>query len=81
MFFTPDGKWLLYRDADATGKHGLFRISTASGKPERIGDYPGDGGSGSFWISPDGRMVIAQGRNFPETWLLENFEPKAPPAR
>jgi Tol biopolymer transport system component len=81
MLFTADGKWILYRETDAAEKQSLFRISTAGGKPERIGDYPGDSRSGFFWISPDGKTVIAQGRSTPETWLLENFEPKAPPAR
>ena len=40
MAFTPDGNWLLYHDVDAAGKHSLFRVATAGGQPERLGDFP-----------------------------------------
>jgi hypothetical protein len=44
--FTPDGKWLLYADADAAGGPTLFRVPLAGGQPERLGDFPNSGGHG-----------------------------------
>jgi len=77
--FTPDGKWLLYFEPGVSGKETVFRISTAGGKPEKIGDFAGS--SGSKWISPDGRSLITLAFVAPEAWVLENFEPKAPSSR
>jgi hypothetical protein len=41
--------------------------------------------SGSMKISPDGRNIIVNApdatTNSRETWLLEDFEPRAPAAR
>jgi len=76
--FTPDGNWLLYHDVDAAGKQSLFRVSTAGGQPERIGDFPAAGTTGSLRISPDGKQIITEAAIPPETWILENFEPKQP---
>jgi hypothetical protein len=82
MGFTPDGKWVLYHDVDAAGKHALFRVSTAGGQPERVGDFPRvRKGWGYLFISPDGQKVIEQGQTVPELWILENFEPKQQAAR
>ena len=81
---TPDGNWVLYRDVDSAGEWGLFRVSTAGGQPERLGDFPtnGDPKEVSFMeISPDGRKVIIQSADFKnayELWSLENFVPPAP---
>jgi len=74
--FTPDGNWLLYHDVDTAGKQSLFRVATAGGQPERLGDFPIASNYGYLWISPDGQKIIADARNPPELWLLENFEPK-----
>jgi hypothetical protein len=74
MVFTPDGNWLLYHGADAAGKHGLFRLATAGGQPERVGDFPSQNKVGFLNISPDGQKIIAQAENLPELWILENFE-------
>jgi WD40-like Beta Propeller Repeat len=79
--FTPDGNWLLYHDADAAGKQSLFRVSTAGGQPERIGDFPTAGKTGSLRISPDGRQIITEAAIAPEVWILENFEPKQQAAK
>lgn len=79
--FMPDGKWLYYHGVDAAGKHSLIRVSTAGGQPERIGDFPGAGSLGGLYISPDGRMVIAEAQVAPEVWMLENFEPKQQTAK
>jgi hypothetical protein len=79
--FTPDGKWLLYHDVDAAGKQSLFRVSTAGGQPERIGDFPTALRGGFMRISPDGQKLEVDVFVYPEAWLLENFEPKQTAAR
>jgi hypothetical protein len=66
------------------GKDGLYRMATTGGAPERLGDFPGSNVHGILRISPDGRRIIALtgADNFaPETWLLENFEPKQQAAK
>jgi Tol biopolymer transport system component len=79
--FTPDGNWLLYHDVDAAGKQSLFRVSTAGGQPERIGDFPSAGKTGSLRISPDGKQIITEAALAREVWVLENFEPKQQAAK
>jgi hypothetical protein len=77
--FSPDGKWIFYHNKDAAGKDGLYRVATAGGSPERLGDFPTGNVSGTLCISPDGRKIIALAHNDEisyDTWLLENFEPK-----
>lgn len=73
---TPDGNWVLYHDADDTGSHGLYRIATSGGEPERLGDFPAHSASGTLEISQDGRKVIvasyAAGKGY-ELSLLESF--------
>jgi hypothetical protein len=81
MGFSGDGNWLLYHDVDAAGKQSLFRVATAGGQPERIGDFPSASREGSLKISPDGQKVVAEAPATPELWLLENFEPKQQAAR
>jgi Tol biopolymer transport system component len=82
MVFTPDGNWLLFHDVDAAGKHGLFRVSTAGGQRERIGDFPSVGREqGDFHVSPDGRKLLVKSRTDQQVWILENFEPKQTAAR
>jgi len=79
--FTADGNWLLYHDLDSAGKHSLFRVASAGGQPERLGDFPTSSESGSIEISPDGRQVIVasgEGGTGYELWSLENFVPPAP---
>jgi WD40 repeat protein len=81
MGFSGDGNWLLYHDLDAAGRQSLFRVATAGGQPERVGDFPTVTRHGSLNISPDGKKVVAEARITEELWLLENFEPKQPAAR
>lgn len=81
MAFTPDGNWLLYHDVDAAGKHSLFRVATAGGKPERVGDFPVANKEGYLRISPDGQKIIAEASKAPEVWMLENFEPRQQAAK
>jgi hypothetical protein len=80
-----DGKWIFYGDNDSTGKDSLFRISTAGGQPERLGDFPTQyrWSARGIHVSPDGRNVFLEGAtgSLMESWLLENFEPKPPVAR
>ncbi len=80
IIFTSDGKWILYHDIDSSGNDGLYRVATAGGEPERLGEYPSKSPSGSLAISPDGRKILAvapDATNPWETWLLENFVPAA----
>ena len=81
MAFTADGSWLLYHDSDVAGKQSLFRVATAGGQPQRIGDFPAASKEGRLNISPDGKKIIAEAPTGTEVWLLENFEPKKPAAR
>jgi Tol biopolymer transport system component len=76
-FIMPDGKWVLYQTADATGKLGLFRVSTAGGTPERLGDLPTNGSAGSFFFSPDGQQILIMAEKPADYGLsvLENFVP------
>jgi Tol biopolymer transport system component len=78
---TPDGNWLIYHTVDSAGKHGLFRVSTAGGQPERLGDFPTNTPDGSLEISPDGRKVLVAAGEYDtvyELWSLENFVPPVP---
>jgi hypothetical protein len=82
--FSPDGKWVFYHGVDAAGKDGLYRVATAGGSPQRLGELPGNISLGMLSISPNGRKIIALSvdLNVPyEGWLLENFEPKQQSAR
>jgi Tetratricopeptide repeat len=82
--FSPDGKWIFYHGVDTAGKDGLYRVATAGGSPERLGDFPTGNVNGMLSISPDGRKIIALSvdLNVPdEAWLLENFEPKQQAAK
>jgi hypothetical protein len=77
--FSPDGKWVFYHGVDAAGKDGLYRVATAGGSPQRLGEIPLNKLDGMLSISPNGRKIIALSVdiNVPdEAWLLENFEPK-----
>jgi len=79
--FTSDGQWVLYHDADSTGKPAVFRVATAGGQPERVGEFPTSAPSGTMRISPDGsKVMVAAGEyeNGYELWSLENFVPPAP---
>ena len=79
---TPDGKWVLYHDVDAAGRHGLFRIPISGGAPERLGEYASPTVQyGNLEISPDGRKVLAESVSLEqpsEVWLLQNFVPGSP---
>ena len=78
---TPDGNWVLYHSVDSAGKQSLFRVATAGGQPERLGDFPTHSADGSLEISPDGRKVMAAVGDYEhidELWSLENFVPPAP---
>jgi Tol biopolymer transport system component len=76
-FVMPDGKWVLYQSGDVTGKPGLFRVPTAGGTPERLGDLPINGSPGSFFFSPDGHQVLTVAEKQADYGLsvLENFVP------
>lgn len=75
---TPDGNWALYVDSDAAEKRTLYRVSTAGGKPQVVGELPQNRWAGNFFLSPDGRQILAQSSsNRYDLWILENFEPPA----
>jgi Tol biopolymer transport system component len=78
---TPDGNWIFYHGVDSAKKHGLFRVATAGGQPERLGDFPTNSQTGALEISPDGRKVMVSAHDYEtgyELWSLENFVPPAP---
>jgi|HubBroStandDraft_1064217.scaffolds.fasta_scaffold36279_2 Tol biopolymer transport system component len=78
---TPDGNWILYHGVDSAKKHGLFRIATAGGQAERLGDFPTNSLEGALEISPDGHKVMVAVDDYEtgyELWSLENFVPPAP---
>lgn len=80
MRFTNDAKWIVYHDLDADGKDALYRVSTAGGEPQRLGDYPASEPDSSFSVSPDGRQFIATVKGPPkqlEFWVAENVIPAA----
>jgi TolB protein len=74
---TPDGAWVVYMASDPAGKRSLFRVSTAGGTPQRLGDPPSAAFWGNFVYSPDGRQILAvnNGSRKHDLWVLENFEP------
>jgi hypothetical protein len=76
LAFTPNENWMVYHAVDNAGKHGLYRVSTSGGQPERLGDLPSSQPS-SLKISPDGKQIIVQhAQAFSrELWLMENFVP------
>jgi Tol biopolymer transport system component len=76
---THDGNWAFYSGNDSEGKPGLFRISTAGGIPQRVGDLPVETFQGSFYLSADGRQILGVNFNSKkyDLWVLENFEPPA----
>jgi hypothetical protein len=84
ILFTRDSKWIVYRDKDAKGMEGLYRVAVSGGTPERLGDYPSNGAIGDydvFSMSPDGRQFLAEVRippKPPEFWALENVIPIVP---
>jgi hypothetical protein len=53
----------------------LFRVPTAGGSAERLGDLPNDGSAGSFFFSPDGHQILAMAEKRANYGLslLENF--------
>jgi hypothetical protein len=76
--FTPDGEWFLYHDKDSSGKDGFYRVSTAGGEPQRLGDFPSGSMNGSLFISRNGRKIVAETLNPGiEFWMLENYVPQA----
>ena len=76
---SPDGDWLVYHDRDAGGKDGLYRVATAGGAPQRIGDYPTGATTSALTISRDGRRFILHAPRRAEPsrdyWILDNFLP------
>jgi Tol biopolymer transport system component len=75
---TSDGSWLFYHIVDPGGKHSLYRVATAGGEPERLGDFPTESRGGSMDISPDGSKIMVTAREYAsELWLLENLVPSA----
>ena len=80
--FSPDGDWVLYHDRDGRGKDGLYRVATAGGEPQRLGDYPTRLPTSTLTISRDGRRFIlhAPARDpqpSRDYWMLDNFLPVA----
>jgi hypothetical protein len=74
---THDGKWAFFSVSDSTGKSGLFRVPTAGGPPERVGDLPNAQFHGKLYRSADGHTImgVSVRSSRYDLWLLENFEP------
>ena len=72
---TYDGHWAYYAAYDSNGKFGLFRVSTAGGTPQCLGDLPVQPFKGNLYLSPDKHQILALNMWGYELWLLENFEP------
>jgi hypothetical protein len=80
--FSPDGNWVVFHDRDDVGKDGLYRIATAGGEPQRLGDYPTGRPTSAISIYRDGRRFIVHAPKGPQAlardfWVLENFLPSA----
>jgi hypothetical protein len=80
--FSPDGDWVVYHDRDGSGRDGLYRVATAGGEPQRLGDYPTRLPTSALTISRDGRRFImhAPARDpqpSRDYWMLDNFLPAA----
>jgi hypothetical protein len=80
--FSPDGDWIVYHDRDGSGRDGLYRVATAGGAPQRLGDYPTRLPTSALTISRDGRRFIlhAPARDpqpSRDYWMLDNFLPVA----
>lgn len=56
--FTVDSQWVIFRGRDAEGKDGMYRVSTATGAKERLGDHPQVTGRAWMRFSPDGRNFL-----------------------
>jgi hypothetical protein len=84
VYCVPGGNAIVYRDFDASGKDGLYRISTLGGQPERIGDYPKGMASPLLKVNSKGQLLMVEGPGRTagaEYWLWENFEPKPKAAK
>lgn len=76
---TPDGSWLFYLNRDAAGKLAIFRVATAGGDAQYVGDFPSKSSEyAALDISPDGGKILAhtwENADGWEMWSLENFLP------
>jgi hypothetical protein len=79
--FSADGAWLIYWNRESETTSGLYRIATAGGDSERLGDYASNMPGTALSISGDGRQFLVThevpGVPHPQFWLLENFIPKS----
>jgi len=71
--WTPDGRYILFRDYDGEGTKYLWRIPAAGGEPRKI-ELTMDGIE-HLRVHPDGRQVafdVGGGKKL-ELWVMENF--------
>jgi hypothetical protein len=78
--FSPDGDWVVYHDHDGSGRDGLYRVATAGGEPQRLGDYPTPLPTSALTIGRDGRRFIVHApardpQPSRDYWVLDNFLP------
>ena len=75
MMSSPNGEWMYYHGRDGEGRNGFYRVPTAGGAAERIGDFPSRITAGTLTVSHDGRKFVAVAFDtMGEWWLLENYE-------
>jgi hypothetical protein len=79
---SPDGQWLVYQNLEADGKFGLYRASTSTGVPERLGDFPSAVAGAWLAISSDNQHYVLQVPlpTTEEFTMIENYLPR-PAAR
>jgi Tol biopolymer transport system component len=78
--WSADGEWIYA--APPTGR-AIFRVSTRTGKTERVGQFPvGNFESDACDLTPDRSAIICsliEQKN--DAWLMENFDPEIPTSR
>jgi WD40 repeat protein len=78
-----EGRSVFYTKPDPDGRRGLYRVATAGGEPQRLGDIAVPSNAQQpVEVSPDGRHFLTSFQNREngqlDYFLLENFIPRTP---
>jgi Tol biopolymer transport system component len=85
--WSPDGKWLAYLAPEIISEEKtirtIFKVPAAGGEAQKITTESDNVTAGGIDWSPDGKKIAfyRKGEDRVEVWLVENFLPKAAPAR